>query len=1298
MKRLLILFLFLSTAIFAGEKISKTLQQKISDTADNEKILAWIYFTDKGDNLDNYFANPEMIVSRKSIERRIKMNGNGSLDFSDFPVNTDYINQVVAAGADLRQRSKWFNSISVFVTKDEINAISSLPFVKKLDLVFRMKKDYQKEQNFSVDRPKEIVQTDGINSYNYGDSYTQLQQLNVPAVHDIGITGAGVTVCVMDAGFNNLPHQVFNNMNILATWDFVNGDPDVGDGDDMGDGSHGTQTLSTIGGFYEGELIGPAFGADYILAKTENTESETPVEEDNWIAALEWADSIGVDVTSTSLGYIDFDSPYTSYTWEDMDGNTCVITIGADIAAGKGIVVVNSAGNEGYNSSHNTLGAPADGDSVIAIGAVDSDGDRVSFSSVGNTVDGRIKPDLMAMGSGVTVASTWSTSGYTTSSGTSFSCPLAAGVTALLLDFNPNLTPMQVRDILRQTASNSDNPDREYGWGIIDAYAAIQYAVTPDNIPPETISDLQIQSVTSNNMEISWTVPVDTTVGGVVQYDFRFSTTPITDLSSFLNAEQLTLEGTPANPGELEQISVADLNPGVEYYAAVRAADFWENWSDISNILVETTWDAPEIAVQPAFISLKMAPGASATRAFQVSNTTSWNSTLGFDIELTNNTFPEGIVNVSAKPSNSNSIEKQTDKKVNISGGGFAIDGAGGPDTFGYEWIDSNEPDGPDFIWNDISGTGATVTDWEPTSTYSALDEGIAGPFDLGFTFKYYGEEYTQVYFGTNGFISFQEFSGSTFSNQSIPDSDVPNAMIAAVWDDLDGEGGNVYYKQEGNKFIIQYDNWPEYFGSGVYTFQIVLSSSGKVEIFYNSVSGDLEGCTVGIENHSGNDGLNVVSNSAYLENGLAIEFSSEPEWFTLNTQGGFIYNGNAIDIILAFTSEDLPNGFYSMDVVVNSNDPQAPQVVVPVSMNLGMGGQITSHIPFEPGWNLVSVPVGASDMSVAAVFPDATSNAFGFNGTYQMVDMLENTKGYWLKFDNAGTEEVIGTILSGNVYVSEGWNLIGPFEDPVPHHVIASNPPNLVQSNYFGFDAGYFAEDTLETGKGYWVKCASDGLLFFKLSEKAGAPSPLYPETASRLTITDAEGSRAVLYVTESSAGKDYPMPPAPPEGVFDARFSGDLQVADISAGLNEILLSGAKFPVRISSEDKNLQLSGAGFNVNLTPEEPVVISENISSLTVNTVEIPSAFALHNNYPNPFNPATIISFSLPVSSKISVEVYDMLGQRISLVNNETFEAGVHKVSFDGEGFASGIYFYSIKAEGADGSEFSSVKKMMLLK
>ncbi len=485
MKKVVLLFvLVLSFGIFAQSslnKISPQLEEVMNITPDNQDILVWIFFTDKGDNIEHFLANPTTVVSEKSLRRRSKVLPTDKLiSEMDVPVNVNYIGQVQRLGFKLKQKSKWFNGISGYATKLEIGLIAQQDFVKKLDIVHKYKKDYSVEDNSGMNNQiQNDNQPDGVHSFNYGPSFTQLNMMNVPAVHDMGYYGQGVTICSMDAGFNNLAHEVFNSMNIIATWDFVNGDPNVGDEGDMGSGSHGTQTLSAIGGFQEGELIGPAFGSSYILAKTENTDSETPVEEDNWIAALEWADSIGVDVTTTSLGYLDFDPPYQGYTWQDMDGNTALITIAADLAVGLGIVVVNSAGNQGFNSQHNTLMAPADGDSVIAVGAVNSSGQRSSFSSVGPTVDGRIKPDLMAMGSSVYVASPYSSTGYTTSSGTSFSCPLLAGAVALLLSADSTLTPMEIQDMLKQTSSKSGNPDNLMGWGIINTLDAINLIPVP---------------------------------------------------------------------------------------------------------------------------------------------------------------------------------------------------------------------------------------------------------------------------------------------------------------------------------------------------------------------------------------------------------------------------------------------------------------------------------------------------------------------------------------------------------------------------------------------------------------------------------------------------------------------------------------------------------------------------------------------------------------------------------------------------------------------------------------------------
>ena len=479
MKKLILAFVcFGLITIYAQnplEKISPKLQLKMQSYTQSDNFLIWIFFTDKGNDHDNYYLNPQSVVSQKSLERRAKVLSESNLiNFSDIPLNQNYINVLIQNGFELKQKSKWFNAVSGYADQNLINQIAQHSFVKSIDVVGTYgtrANDIEFQPNVNTnDNPSQPV---GINTLNYGNSFTQLNQINIPAVHDSGYNGAGITICVMDAGFANLSHEVFQSMNISAMYDFVEGSPV------MGGHFHGTATLSIIGGFKEGQLIGPAYGATFLLARTENDPgSETPQEEDNWIAAMEWADSIGVDVTSTSLGYLTFDPPYPSYTWEDMDGNTARITIAADYAVSLGITVVNSAGNNGYNPSHNTLNAPADGDSVITVGAVYSDGIATGFSSCGPTADGRIKPDLMAMGSNVYHATT-SGNGYSFGDGTSYSCPLLAGACALILDAHPSLTPMEVLQLLRSTATQSNNPDNIYGWGIINALSAINLIPVP---------------------------------------------------------------------------------------------------------------------------------------------------------------------------------------------------------------------------------------------------------------------------------------------------------------------------------------------------------------------------------------------------------------------------------------------------------------------------------------------------------------------------------------------------------------------------------------------------------------------------------------------------------------------------------------------------------------------------------------------------------------------------------------------------------------------------------------------------
>lgn len=568
---IVLISMLMSVGIFAQTNFNKgttQLNDLLSASSDEDELLVWVFFNDKGENTAHYFTNPESVVSEKSLKRRAKVLPPDELiSEMDLPVNSDYIEKVVSLGFKVKQKSKWFNGVSGYVTKSELGLISQVSTVKSLDVVHKFKKDYSIEED-AGNQPQgnSLYKQNGINSFDYGQSFTQMNQINVPAVHDMGYTGQGITICSMDAGFSNLAHEVFDSMNIIAMWDFVDNDPNVSGH------SHGTATLSVVGGFKEGKLIGPAFDSDFILARTEDDNSETPVEEDNWIAALEWADGMGVDVTTTSLSYLDYDPPFTSYTWEDMDGNTALITIAADLAVKIGIVVVNSAGNGYDGPTPNTLGAPADGDSVITVGAVTSSGNRSIFSSVGPTADGRIKPDLMAMGSGVYVARTSSQTSYGNSNGTSFSCPLLAGAAALVLSVDPTLTPMEILDLLRQTASQSNNPDRFMGWGIINTLDAIELIPVPVELT------LFSGSYVNGAVHLEWTTATETN-------NFGFEVQKRYDNTSYEKIGFVSGNGTTTN-GMQYSFEDNGLLTGRIYYR-LKQLDFNGDFEYSNEIMVE---------------------------------------------------------------------------------------------------------------------------------------------------------------------------------------------------------------------------------------------------------------------------------------------------------------------------------------------------------------------------------------------------------------------------------------------------------------------------------------------------------------------------------------------------------------------------------------------------------------------------------------------------------------------------------------------------------------------------------------
>jgi serine protease AprX len=472
-------------------KTQKFLEKLPPDSA----VAVWVFFTDK--EIKSFAQYKSALdrclfqLSERSIRRRMQRGQAPWVDFTDIPVKEQYLNELENLGAKIRVVSRWLNAASVLASKQQIEKIENLPFVRAVKKVvtFTRRKSLLEEKYLK--KPDNVGAIHEVPlQLGYGQSYAQLAQIHVPELHNIGLSGKGVLITLLDTGFF-IRHPAFEHIlssnRLVATWDFINGDDDVDD-QDNDQRWHGTAVWSVVGGYFADSLVGSAYGAQFALAKTERVDSEVVAEEDNWVAAVEWAEAIGADIVSSSLGYTDW------YTYQDMDGNTAVCTQAADLAVSMGVVVVNAAGNE-RNKPWYYIIAPADGDSVIAVGAVDLQGRLTSFSSAGPTYDGRTKPDVVACGYRTYCAS--SSGSYTTMNGTSLSTPLVAGVCALLLEADSTLSPIQVREALWTTASQAGDPDNLMGHGIVNAAKASGFnylVVSPQELYFETsFGDTQSQ-------------------------------------------------------------------------------------------------------------------------------------------------------------------------------------------------------------------------------------------------------------------------------------------------------------------------------------------------------------------------------------------------------------------------------------------------------------------------------------------------------------------------------------------------------------------------------------------------------------------------------------------------------------------------------------------------------------------------------------------------------------------------------------------------------------------------------------
>ena len=467
----------------AGDKIGATVRQAWAQSVTPLKV--WVFFTDKGWHTPEAHATALAAVERgydpDAVQRRrLRRTAPGLFDAHDLPIVVSYVDAVTATGAVHHITSRWLNAISVWATRPQIEAIAELPFVRRIERVLGARKDHLFGEPVAVEIPAPAA--GGANprgGLDYGVGEYQLEHVHIIDVHELGYTGDGSVVAILDTGFDR-SHEAFNQpghpVQVVAEWDFIDNDPDAGiePGDPGAQHNHGTCILGIVGGYKPGSFVGAAYDASFILCKTEDTTAEYPAEEDNYVAGLEFAEMHGADVVTSSLGYIDW------YTQDDLDGQTAVTTVAVNIATANGMPVCTAAGNEGNDLDPTTshLIAPADAFQVITVGALYGyAGGHAEFTSDGPTADGRVKPEVMAMGVDTRTVSPVEPDRCVAISGTSASTPIVAGAVACLLQAHPTWTVDELREHLFYTAryyrlNRELGPYFIRGYGRVNAFLA----------------------------------------------------------------------------------------------------------------------------------------------------------------------------------------------------------------------------------------------------------------------------------------------------------------------------------------------------------------------------------------------------------------------------------------------------------------------------------------------------------------------------------------------------------------------------------------------------------------------------------------------------------------------------------------------------------------------------------------------------------------------------------------------------------------------------------------------------------
>jgi len=600
-----------------------------------------------------------------------------------------------------------------------------------------------------------------------------------------------------------------------------------------------------------------------------------------------------------------------------------VAEAGGPDAPMNGGLFVNSAGNSNSSASFYPGFYPP----AMAVAATDHNDGKASYSNFGDWVE-IAAPGGEAFAHPVisTLHENVGAYGGPVWAGTSMAAPHVSGAAALLISKEPGLDVELVRSRLIETGDELDTP-----FEIGPRVNAFQLLQEDDGVPPVAIGDLEVLAVGQATADLQWTAPE----GDPAQYDLRFSTSPI-DAGNFEEATPFDGVPTPSAPGTTEEVTVTGLAPGTTHYFAVRSSDIFANVSDISNVVSATTEGAPFLVISPEELETTLEVDTQQDELLTFTNdgegTLEWSFPSFAALALTSDPTLE-----QNDPGTFPALDLQKGENDPRDGNPILL-GAGGPDAFGYTWIDSNEAGGPAFDFFDISGIGDEVT------ALTGTDDGNT-VLDLPFAYEHYGEFHEDMTVSVNGWLHFGDFSFGGFTNQPIPDSDAPNDLLAVFWDDLDmRDQGRVYtyFDEATNRFIVQWDDVEKLAdGEGTtLTFQAVLTPIGGALYQYDTMNATLNSATVGIENADGTDGLQVAFNTDYMEEGLAVQISSPtPDFISFDVTSGEIAEGASQDITATFDATgQIGNTTVTGEIALFSNDPSAPNRDLPVVMNVTGG------------------------------------------------------------------------------------------------------------------------------------------------------------------------------------------------------------------------------------------------------------------------------------------------------------------------------------------------------------------------